>query len=768
MPAIRSLIALAMLAVVGQTAAVWAAQPPDNTQHVHQGRYLGLKLARVSVKTPAHLDAVRHNSVEILADYAGLKPLDVVVTRAQLDALRAAGLTVQVTHTDLQDLVDAEFERSRQVRGDPFEDWFLDYHRYDDGEGSILWYMNELIDRYPALASLVYVGDTLEGQAIYGLRITNDAVPGNKPAVVYFSAEHAREWITPTVTMYFATHLLEEYGGDLAVTDLVDHVEFFLIPVMNIDGYEYSWTTYRLWRKNRRDNGDGTWGVDLNRNWAEGWGGPGSSGYTDDPLYRGPSPFSEPETQVMRDFFINHTNVRAQLDIHSYSQLILWPYGYQPDLPEDQDVYQEIGSAMAALIYEVHGETYSATSTYTGYGAVSGCSMDWTYAQLGILSYAYECRDTGYYGFELPADQIIPQNEELLPATLHLSNSEWVRAAIRFEFPNGVPSTITAGSDTSVAVNVIGQSESVLPGSPTLHYRYDPSGAFADVPLTSLGGDSYEGILPATNCWSEPEFYFSAEGDGGTTQTNPASAPGAGVYTAAVASSSAVFFEELMDTNPGWTLQSQWAWGQPTGDGGEYGGPDPTSGYTGDNVYGYNLTGDYANNLSERHLTTPAIDCSDKQGVNLSFWRWLGVEQPSYDHAYVRVSNNGSDWHNVWQNTTEVTDYSWAYQEFDISAYADNQPTVYVRWTMGTTDSGWRYCGWNVDDVRLTAAGCEGALGDYNGDESIDLEDAAELAPCLTGPEGGVLPGCTVFDFLGDEDVDLADYAAFENAFDGS
>ena len=163
---------------------------------------------------------------------------------------------------------------------------------------------------------------------------------------------------------------------------------------------------------------------------------------------------------------------------------------------------------------------------------------------------------------------------------------------------------------------------------------------------------------------------------------------------------SLVYFFPL-DTDPGWATQGQWAFGQPTGSGGEYGGPDPTSGYTGNNVYGYNLNGDYANNLSETHLTASPIDCSSLSAVTLKFRRWLGVETPTYDHAYVRVSNDNINWTTVWQNGGYIEDSSWQFVEYDISAVADGQETVYVRWTIGTTDSSWRYCGWNIDDVEI-------------------------------------------------------------------
>ena len=167
-------------------------------------------------------------------------------------------------------------------------------------------------------------------------------------------------------------------------------------------------------------------------------------------------------------------------------------------------------------------------------------------------------------------------------------------------------------------------------------------------------------------------------------------------------------YEWPLDSDPGWSANGAWAWGGPTGGGGEYGGPDPISGHTGGNVYGYNLTGDYTGTLAETHLTSTAIDCTGLTKCSVRFWRWLGVENNAYDHAYVRVSNNGSSWTTVWQNgATDIYDGAWVEQEYDISAVADDQATVYLRWTMGATDSAWNFCGWNIDDIQVFARGAE-------------------------------------------------------------
>lgn len=158
------------------------------------------------------------------------------------------------------------------------------------------------------------------------------------------------------------------------------------------------------------------------------------------------------------------------------------------------------------------------------------------------------------------------------------------------------------------------------------------------------------------------------------------------------------------DTDPGWECQGAWAYGTPSGSGSH--NVDPTVGYTGNTFYGYNLAGDYSNNISTpQYLTTQAIDCSMIASTSLSFWRWLGVEGSAYDHAAVQVSNDDSTWTTIWNNpSTSIQDTSWTQQVFDISAVADGQPNVYIRWEMGATDSSQAYCGWNIDDVEITGA----------------------------------------------------------------
>jgi len=194
-----------------------------------------------------------------------------------------------------------------------------------------------------------------------------------------------------------------------------------------------------------------------------------------------------------------------------------------------------------------------------------------------------------------------------------------------------------------------------------------------------------------------------------------------------------VMLNANMDVDPGWTYEGQWAWGVPQGSGG-----DPTSGYTGSNVVGYNLAGTYPNNLAQMHCTTQSFDCSEATQVYLSFWKWLGVESSSYDHASISVSgNNGTSWTQIWDHSGgSVAASSWSFEEYDISSIAASQSQVLLRWTMGTTDSSVVYCGWNIDDVLVSftqecstaptptpTPGCNND-GDVNQDYNISSEDA--------------------------------------------
>ncbi len=212
-----------------------------------------------------------------------------------------------------------------------------------------------------------------------------------------------------------------------------------------------------------------------------------------------------------------------------------------------------------------------------------------------------------------------------------------------------------------------------------------------------------------------------------------------------------------MDTNPGWTLGSGWAYGVPQGLSG-----DPASGFTGANVIGYNLAGDYTNNLPRIDATTPAIDLTGKYFTTMEYRRWLGVESATYDHAGLEISNNGSTWTTLWSHTatSALNESAWSFHTFDISAIADNQATVYLRFYMGTTDGSVVYHGWNIDDVKISGVvqptvppSC---IGDADDDLDVDFNDITTTLANFGAnylPSPGTGPG----DTDDDGDVDFND-----------
>ncbi len=177
-----------------------------------------------------------------------------------------------------------------------------------------------------------------------------------------------------------------------------------------------------------------------------------------------------------------------------------------------------------------------------------------------------------------------------------------------------------------------------------------------------------------------------------------------------LSTNSTKFYEETFDSDPGWTTQGQWEFGVPLGSGGEaYGNADPTSGFTGTNVYGINLAGNYSISTSPYYkLETTTIDCTGRYGVELRYKRWLnsqGWGQPS--HTVLGVNNvltvfDGSYERYVWYNTNAtITDSDWVDCSYDISEWADNNPNVKIVWKYRINSSAVPYSGWNIDDVEL-------------------------------------------------------------------
>ncbi len=375
-------------------------------------RFDGHCVVRVHVQSEADLEFMLAISPDVWSHGIGLGSMDFRLTPQGLDTLRASGLEFEILIDDVQRLIDLE-QQGHQVAGD---EWFEDYKTWEQINARL----NELAGLRPDLATVIDVGDSYEGREIRGILIT---APGaqTKPALLINGCQHAREWVSPMTCMYAVERLIENYDTDARIRAILDTMEIYVVPVVNPDGYVYTWTTNRLWRKNRNPDGS----VDLNRNWEHEWGGVGSSSDPRSDLYRGPAPFSEPETQAMRDFILQRPQIVSHVDFHSYSQFMLHPWGYTSQPSPDYSTHNSIAVAMTDAIRDVHGKNYIPGIWYTVLYPSSGIMIDWMYAQRGAVSYTCELRDTGQFGFILPADQIIPTAEEAFAGLLELAEAEF-------------------------------------------------------------------------------------------------------------------------------------------------------------------------------------------------------------------------------------------------------------------------------------------------------------------------------------------------------
>lgn len=294
------------------------------------------------------------------------------------------------------------------------------YHSYKELEGDL----QSLESNHSSIVKLQTLGTSLENRNIYAVKISDNVDRDEQePGVLFLGCHHAREWISVEVPLLLARRLAEGYEGDPAIRELVDRSEIWIVPLLNPDGLEYSINVYRYWRKNRRANADGTFGVDLNRNYGYMWGrdDQGSSAWPDAEDYRGVSAFSEPETRAVRDLFLGR-NFLATVSYHSYSQSILYPWGFA-DIPTGKDEsLRALGLEMAGLIETLNGRSYACGQAASSLYVTNGDFADWTFGVSGVPSYTIELPpiDVQRGGFFNAEDEIEGVFRENLPAMLRL------------------------------------------------------------------------------------------------------------------------------------------------------------------------------------------------------------------------------------------------------------------------------------------------------------------------------------------------------------
>jgi len=357
----------------------------------------------VGAKTAVDRSAIARTGAAI--NYVEDAAINVTATPEEVRKIQKLGFTVAL------DSVPAP---SGTVGTNDFPTADSNYHNYAEMTTEV----NNLVAAHPTIAQQSVIGQSYQGRNIVVVKISdNVATDEAEPEVLFTHHQHAREHLTVEMALYLLHQLLDLYGSDTHITDLVNSREIWIVPDLNPDGGEYDIATgaYRSWRKNRQPNAGSSFvGTDLNRNWGYKWGCcGGSSGSTSSETYRGSAPFSAPETLALSSWVKTRVvggkqQITTNIDFHTYSQLVLWPYGYtfndtDPGLTaDDQAVYSTMGNAMAAS----NGYTpEQASDLYIADGTID----DWLWGSQHIFSYTFEMYPgpSGSGGGFYPPDEVI-------------------------------------------------------------------------------------------------------------------------------------------------------------------------------------------------------------------------------------------------------------------------------------------------------------------------------------------------------------------------
>ncbi|KAF9901855.1 hypothetical protein EC991_005613 [Linnemannia zychae] len=429
------------------TSASYPTTSPPTTTRPGVVMYNNHKIVRFNIKTEEQLDALQKMEEFWELDYFTHHKrlggyVDARISPAGFQLLSnegpRKGLNYELLIDDVQRLLDQENEKNedyqrkwqhnkvvvskRSIRGQRLdlddaddsedvyssvgeENWFAGYHLYRD---HVEW-LKAQIRNYPAISRPFSAGKTFEGRYQAGIKIGSGT-----NHVVLHGLQHSREWITGSVVEYLIHQLL--VGADARVPEYLKKYTFHIIPIMNPDGFIITQTTDRLHRKNAQREGS-CLGTDINRNWDYYWNESSNDASSTDPCasnYRGPNAFSSPEATNIARYLKSLPNVALYMDFHAYSQLLLTPYGYTSKRPATYDSYLKLLADGAVKALEaVYGTHFQAGDIYHTIYPASGSSIDYAMGEANVpVALGFELRDTGLFGFCLPAEQILPSGQE--------------------------------------------------------------------------------------------------------------------------------------------------------------------------------------------------------------------------------------------------------------------------------------------------------------------------------------------------------------------
>ncbi|XP_012671889.2 carboxypeptidase B2 [Clupea harengus] len=389
------------------------------------------KVLSITASTPERVDILRNISSQFeTVLWQPASPFHIMAnSEVHLYVPRESVLTVtellesnQLTHSLMVENTEELIEiQTRNDSSDPRTSvaYYERYHSLED----IYFWINKTTTDYANIVRLLLIGSSFEKRPLYVLKLSGKASNTPKKAIWIDCGIHAREWISPAFCLWFVDHCIKYYNESRDVTEMMDSMDIYVLPVLNPDGYRYTWTTKRMWRKNRSiHSNSGCVGVDLNRNFDANWCTSGASSNPCDDTYCGQYPESEPEAQAVANFLRSHKNtVQLYFSIHSYSQMLLFPYSCTHEQARNHDELYELVRDAAADIKRYYQNNYKyGPGSKTIYLAPGG-SDDWAY-NLGIdYSFTFELQDRGHYGFLLPPRLIAKACKEGLMAVKSIS-----------------------------------------------------------------------------------------------------------------------------------------------------------------------------------------------------------------------------------------------------------------------------------------------------------------------------------------------------------
>ncbi|XP_066995074.2 zinc carboxypeptidase [Anabrus simplex] len=380
-----------------------------------KARFDNYQVIRVVPQTLRQVDLLRHlsDTNHDLSFWTGPTranaSVDIMVPPHKLpefeDILQRFNFKNEVYIEDVQKVIDQE-QGATPRSGFGWTNYYRLQNIYD--------WLDSLVKQYPGIVTSIVGGKSYEGRQIKGVKVSYKS--GNKGVFVE-AGIHAREWISPATVTYILNQLLTSKNA--SIRDIAENYDWYIFPSTNPDGYEYTHTTNRMWRKTR-SRGLLCVGADPNRNWGFHWMDGGASSNECSETYAGSKAFSEIETKSLSEYITSIADkIQVYLAFHSYSQLLLIPYGHSTEHISNYDTLMSIGTKAKAALAKRYGTQYTLGNIAETIYVASGGSMDWVRGTFNTpITYTYELRDTGRYGFTLPASQIIPTGEETLDSVL--------------------------------------------------------------------------------------------------------------------------------------------------------------------------------------------------------------------------------------------------------------------------------------------------------------------------------------------------------------